>query len=233
MDPSSQLIDAAFWITCAAILALLVLSSFFSGSETALTAASRGKLKSQAEKGSRVPHAQGSRPDGLLDRVGELEKAEVVRDRRSPETHPLGDGFLRQLQPIHHLPEPTRPFDRVEVLALEVLDEGELEHVVVGDLRPDDGRNGPQSGFAGRAPASLPRDELVAVFDLPNDHRLEDAVVQDALPELIDCRRPEVHAGLVRVGSDRVEFDLTGVLRPAGVRKKRSEATPKSSFHVS
>ena len=44
--------DAAFWITAAAILLLLVLSAFFSGSETALTAASRGKLRAQADKGS-------------------------------------------------------------------------------------------------------------------------------------------------------------------------------------
>lgn len=51
-DPTSAL-DAAFWITCGVILFLLVLSGFFSGSETALTAASRGKLRSQADKGSR------------------------------------------------------------------------------------------------------------------------------------------------------------------------------------
>ena len=43
--------DAAFWITAAAIMALLVMSAFFSGSETALTAASRGKLKSRADGG--------------------------------------------------------------------------------------------------------------------------------------------------------------------------------------
>ena len=46
-------LDAAFWITALAILGLLCLSAFFSGSETALTAASRGKLKAQADKGSR------------------------------------------------------------------------------------------------------------------------------------------------------------------------------------
>ncbi|MCK0166827.1 HlyC/CorC family transporter [Jannaschia sp. S6380] len=38
--------------TALAILFLLMLSAFFSGSETALTAASRGKLRSQADKGS-------------------------------------------------------------------------------------------------------------------------------------------------------------------------------------
>jgi len=48
----SAVLDTAFWLTAAAILALLVLSGFFSGSETALTAASRAKLKSQADRGS-------------------------------------------------------------------------------------------------------------------------------------------------------------------------------------
>ena len=46
-------LDTAFWLTSAGILVLLILSGFFSGSETALTAASRGKLKAQADKGSR------------------------------------------------------------------------------------------------------------------------------------------------------------------------------------
>jgi Mg2+/Co2+ transporter CorB len=50
MDSST--LDSAFWLTVAAILGLLVMSAFFSGSETALTAASRSKLKAQADKGS-------------------------------------------------------------------------------------------------------------------------------------------------------------------------------------
>ncbi|WP_370276490.1 HlyC/CorC family transporter [Roseovarius indicus] len=53
MEPSSSLLDAAFWITGGAILLLLVLSAFFSGSETALTAASRGKLRARADKGEK------------------------------------------------------------------------------------------------------------------------------------------------------------------------------------
>ncbi|WP_432450167.1 HlyC/CorC family transporter [Aliiroseovarius marinus] len=46
--------DTPFWISCAAIAALLVLSAFFSGSETALTAASRAKLRNRADKGERA-----------------------------------------------------------------------------------------------------------------------------------------------------------------------------------
>ncbi|RFP89399.1 HlyC/CorC family transporter [Rhodobacteraceae bacterium 63075] len=53
MDPEMASADGAYWMIAAGIGFLLVLSGFFSGSETALTAASRGKLRSQADKGSR------------------------------------------------------------------------------------------------------------------------------------------------------------------------------------
>ena len=51
MTPEPAFLDTAFWLTAAAIAALLVLSAFFSGSETALTAASRAKLRARADKG--------------------------------------------------------------------------------------------------------------------------------------------------------------------------------------
>ena len=53
MDVATSTLDTSFWITAGAILGLLILSGFFSGSETALTAASRGKLRSQADRGNR------------------------------------------------------------------------------------------------------------------------------------------------------------------------------------
>jgi len=52
METGPALFDTAFWISTGIILFLLVLSGFFSGSETALTAASRGKLRAQADKGA-------------------------------------------------------------------------------------------------------------------------------------------------------------------------------------
>ncbi len=53
MDPDQNLVDLAFWTSAGAIALLLVLSAFFSGSETALTAASRGKLRAKADRGER------------------------------------------------------------------------------------------------------------------------------------------------------------------------------------
>ncbi|WP_294222466.1 HlyC/CorC family transporter [uncultured Shimia sp.] len=52
MEPTTTF-DTAFWITAGVIFFLLMMSAFFSGSETALTAASRGKLRAQADKGNR------------------------------------------------------------------------------------------------------------------------------------------------------------------------------------
>lgn len=53
MPDPTPVLDVSFWITSGAIVLLLVLSAFFSGSETALTAASRGKLRMQADKGNK------------------------------------------------------------------------------------------------------------------------------------------------------------------------------------
>jgi Mg2+/Co2+ transporter CorB len=50
--PETSFMETTFWLTALAILCLLVMSAFFSGSETALTASSRGKLKQLADKGS-------------------------------------------------------------------------------------------------------------------------------------------------------------------------------------
>ncbi len=53
MPDPTPIFDSAFWLTSGGIALLLVCSGFFSGSETALTAASRGKLRSQADKGNK------------------------------------------------------------------------------------------------------------------------------------------------------------------------------------
>lgn len=53
MDDPSNTFDATIWITAVAIMILLAISAFFSGSETAMTAASRSKLRSRADKGDK------------------------------------------------------------------------------------------------------------------------------------------------------------------------------------
>ena len=49
-----MLIDTNFWLTSLSIAGLLVISAFFSGSETALTGASKAKLTALKAKGSKM-----------------------------------------------------------------------------------------------------------------------------------------------------------------------------------
>ena len=65
-------LDAKLWLTAAAVVMLLLISAFFSGSETALTAASRGKLKAQADKGSRGAKAALQVTDDSERMIGAL-----------------------------------------------------------------------------------------------------------------------------------------------------------------
>ena len=51
-ENATVIMDLSAWLTIVGIFALLGISAFFSGSETALTAASRGKLHSLADRGS-------------------------------------------------------------------------------------------------------------------------------------------------------------------------------------
>lgn len=51
MQDPSALGNAALWLTAAAIVVLLLMSAFFSGSETALTASSQAKLRARADRG--------------------------------------------------------------------------------------------------------------------------------------------------------------------------------------
>lgn len=63
---------ATIVLTALAVTALLLISAFFSGSETSLTAASRGVLKAQADKGSRGAKAALEVTDDSESMIGAL-----------------------------------------------------------------------------------------------------------------------------------------------------------------
>ena len=54
MVETNLFVDSYIWVYVASIILLIGLSALFSGSETALTSVSRGKLRSQADKGDRA-----------------------------------------------------------------------------------------------------------------------------------------------------------------------------------
>ncbi len=48
-----MLIDSSFWLTSFSIAGLLIISAFFSGSETAMTAVSEARMKHLSENGDK------------------------------------------------------------------------------------------------------------------------------------------------------------------------------------
>ena len=139
------------------------------------------------------------------DGAGELQEAEGVGDAHPALAHPLGHRRLRKLrfadQPLVGL----RLFQRGEVLALDVLHQGEGESVALGGVADDDGHFR-QAGQLGRPPASLAGDEHVAgVGRAADQDRLEDAVLTDAGRELLQAGGLEMGARLLRVGPDRLD----------------------------
>ncbi len=92
-----------------------------------------------------------------------------------------------------------------DVLALEVLDDRDLERGVVVDLL-DQRRDRQQAGDLGRAPAALAGDQLVAVrSDWADEDRLEDAVLADRGGELVERLLVEGEPGLRGVRLDVID----------------------------
>ena len=159
-----------------------------------------------------VPFAQPAVGDRGLDPLVELQEAERVGDRRPGSTDLPGDVLLGQPELLVELPEGVRFLDRVEVLALDVLDECELELLAIGELADHRG-NSLESGEASGLDAALTGDDPVAVERLGDEDRLEDAVVGDARSERLEVGVLDVAPGLVRVDPDLAERDLAGAVR--------------------
>jgi len=121
----------------------------------------------------------------------------------------MGAGFVDELaqfllgmaidvdQPLIGL----RLLDRVQILALDILDQRHLERLVVAELA-DDGRDFVQPRPLRRPPAPLASDDLEAVAVRADDDRLDDAARLDGLGEFDQRLFLENPAGLARMRLD-------------------------------
>ena len=94
----------------------------------------------------------------------QFEQPHVVGDRRAVLADAGGDGLLRQVEFVGQAPVGLRFLDRIQILALDVFDQRDLEHLVVGDVAIDDG-DLEQAGALRGAPPALAGDDLGAVAD--------------------------------------------------------------------
>ena len=87
--------------------------------------------------------------------------------------------------------------DRVQIFTLNVLDQRQLQHLRIGDIL-NDHRNFREPGELGGAPSALAGDDLVAVSDVPDDQRLNDAVGTNRGGQLLQAIWPEDRSRLQR-----------------------------------
>src|SRR5439155_14645234 len=164
-------------------------------------------LVGDGEQGASVAHAQLTGDDGFLDRVREPEQPQRVGDGGTVLPDPRGELFLRQAMLLDQPLVRLRLLDRVEVLALDVLDQRQLEGLLLRDL-PDHHRQLAQAGPLRRPPPPLAGDQHVAVVRAADDERQEHAFAADRLGQLLDVAFVEVAAGLVPVGPDLLDAEV-------------------------
>jgi hypothetical protein len=113
----------------------------------------------------------------------ELEETEGVRDRGPGFADPVCHLVVSEIEVFDELLVRCRFIERVQILALQVLDERLLQAGDVIDLS-DDGGDRRETGTAGSPVAALSSDDLVlARAELPNQNRLENTDRLDRIDE--------------------------------------------------
>ena len=138
------------------------------------------------------------------DVVRQLQQAQGIGDGDAALADAPGNLLLRMAAELHEAAVAARLIDRIEVGALQVFHERQLQ--VLDPLgRAYDGRNGRQSGKASRAEAALAGDDAVAVAIGLYHQGLEHPVRGDRVGEFLKLVAVERAAWLVAVGGDLVD----------------------------
>src|SRR5438552_5546311 len=91
----------------------------------------------------------------------------------------LSDVLVREAELVDEPAQAASFLDRIEVGALQVLDQAEDELLVVSRFSADHRRHTLEAGEPRRAPPSLARDQLITVGEAPDEKRLQHAVETD------------------------------------------------------
>src|SRR5687767_12073502 len=108
----------------------------------------------QRQKRSRVTSREPSFPHKLLKIVRQAKQTQVIRDVRSVAANSRRQSFLGETHRLDQLLVSLRLLDRIEILALNILNQSDLEKALIGHLL-NDYRHSRQSREFRGAPTSL------------------------------------------------------------------------------
>jgi hypothetical protein len=150
----------------------------------------------------------------------------------------VGKLLLGVAELFEKLPECQGLIERIEIAALDVLDQRDLQGLSIVEFA-DKRWNLVNSGALGRTPPAFARHNLeLAVRARPHDQRLQESLVPDGFCQLIDVRIGEVLAGIVGIGVQQVDWnvpkaaDIAWFGRFARIVADQRGKTPSESLSV-
>ena len=151
-----------------------------------------------------------------------IEQSQQVSDVAARLVDELADIVLGMAVPVDQLAIALGLLDRVQILALDILDQRDLRRRRLVDLA-DDRRDRVQPRPLRRAPAALAGDDLKPVAVGPQQDRLEHPALGDRIGQLVDRFLAELDARLVGIGPDPRDLDLAH----AAARARRARRPPE------
>jgi hypothetical protein len=136
-----------------------------------------------------------------------LEEPKRIGNRCAVLAGALRNLFLRKVKFIGKTLKRVGLLDRVEVLALEVFNQGHFKSHVIGDVSNHD-RDATETSSLGRAPASLACNELVPGADSADYKRLNNSAGTNRARKFVERFFAEARSGLVGARVDQVYVDL-------------------------
>ena len=150
--------------------------------------------------------------DPFEQRLFERKQADGIGDGGAVLPRSGSHFVLREVKFFHQAVECARLLDGIQILALNVFDERELERLLVAYFSQDN-RHAQKLRALRSAPSALSRDELVSRADLSHNERLDDSARANGLRQFLECRFRKSRSRLIRARIDQVDVDLQ---RPAG-----------------
>src|ERR1700722_8296470 len=148
--------------------------------------ASRSCASGFSTRGRGVARAEPPRRDAFLNGRRQVQQPQGIADMRARPAYLAREFFVGSAEIIEELLVGRGLFQRVELLAVQVLDQGVSEQVVVLGLLDDRADLG-QPGPLGGPPPAFAHDELVpAGSGGANHHRLQETDLPDGFGELVE-----------------------------------------------
>ena len=156
-------------------------------------------LVGDAQQRPCVSGAQAAVLHQLFHLLGQFQQPQGVCHSAPGFSHTLCHFLLGQLEHIHQLCIGVRLFHRVQILPLEILDQGDRHSLLVGQL-PDHHRHFVHAQHSGSTPPALAVNDLIVQSQRTHQNGLYHAVLLNGIRQRLNCLIAELFPGLIPVG---------------------------------